>query len=225
MTDESKNMPIVANDGFDPQVPSDRVIIGERLKWTSEDGWIAWGEPVAETVELLAVGCSDFLQMWHDKRVVEVIADKPLPDIDILNDKVPVENWEKDFSGNPKPPWVHTWAAYFLNPKTGDRLTYLNSTFGARIAVLQLKDRVSSMRMLRGANVTPLVTLGDKPMVTRFGTKSRPDFQIKDWVLLGGNNKQAASQLAAPLQPAPTSALTKVAAPTASEVLNDDLPF
>ena len=37
------------------------------------------------------------------------------------------------------------------------------------------------MRMLRGDNVLPVVTLGERPMKTQFGVKSRPHFEIVDW--------------------------------------------
>ena len=37
------------------------------------------------------------------------------------------------------------------------------------------------MRMVRGARVMPLVNLGERPMKTKFGMKTRSHFEIVDW--------------------------------------------
>ena len=70
---------------------------------------------------------------------------------------------------------------------SGGTFTYLNSTFGARIAVEQLKEKVITMRALRGAKVVPVVRLTHRPMKTFVGMKHRPEFEIVDWRQLGGD--------------------------------------
>ena len=74
-----------------------------------------------------------------------------------------------------------TAVVYFIDPLTGGFYTFVSSTTGGRIAVDHLKELVSGMRMLRGDRVLPLITLGERPMKTRFGAKTRPHFEIVDW--------------------------------------------
>jgi hypothetical protein len=48
------------------------------------------------------------------------------------------------------------------------------------------------MRRYRGA-VSPIVTLGDAPMRTRYGERRRPHFNIIDWIRMGGDEPQQAA--------------------------------
>ena len=100
---------------------------------------------------------------------------------------MPASEWEPGLDGKPKPPWVHQYIAYLIDPASGGTFTYLNSTVGARIAIDQLKEKVITMRALRGARVVPVVRLTHRPMKTFVGMKHRPEFEIVDWRKLGGD--------------------------------------
>jgi hypothetical protein len=110
-----------------------------------------------------------------------VILDKPLPDPDDLNSAIPVGEWEKGVDGQPRPPWAHVVIVYGVDIAVGVPYTFISATTGAHIAFDHLMDAVYGMRMLRGDSVLPVVELGERPMKTKFGTKSRPSFNIVSW--------------------------------------------
>jgi hypothetical protein len=116
-----------------------------------------------------------------------------------------------------------------LDPGTAATFTLSNHTAGARIAVRNLKDQVSRMRMLRGENVVPLVELSRAPMKTEFGQKLRPDFKVVSWHRLGGEHGTLVEGGTPPHQLSPTTAPrlehTEVEQPTTREELDDEIPF
>jgi hypothetical protein len=218
MNDDTKNLPITIDNGFDAaDRSSDRIIRGTIVRCVDGNWSDADGAKVPAGTQLLAWAMTEALQLWRNKLPVEAIIKQPgtsLPDIDELNSDIPREQWELGLNG-PRPPWVKQHIVYLLNPIDGSELTFISSTTGAAIATERLHDRVRNMRMLRGSQVVPLVELGNAPMPTKFGTKLRPDFVIVEWRNLGG-----------PAIPAQAPALigTKVDEPTYEEVLNDSIP-
>jgi hypothetical protein len=166
-------------DGFSGSFSSDRTIKGtqrvgnDAQHWRDRDGQKA-------PAQLLVVGVDAILQRWLEG-LPQVIRDKPLPNPDDLNAAIPVSEWEIGIDGQKRPPWADTAVVYFIDPNTGAFYTFVSSTKGGRIAVEHLRESVEGMGMLRGGRVLPLVTLGERPMKTRFGTKSRPHFEIVDW--------------------------------------------
>jgi hypothetical protein len=208
------------DDGFAPIASSnDRVIVGSLLKFV--DGqWTDMGIAVPPGTKLLAVATNKVLQRWHDQRVIETIDQKPLPDVELLNEAIPKEQWELGPNNEPRPPWQVTYVLYLLDPKICEKFTYANSTIGAKIAVTTLADKVTTMRKLRGANVVAEIELAAKPMTTRFGVKQRPEFRILKWVNLGPGGG-APALIEAPAQPK----LPEVKPPTTKEALNDELPW
>ena len=98
--------------------------------------------------------------------------------------------------------------------------TFSNSTVGARIAVGRLADRVQMMRAMRAPTVVPVVKLSSKIMVTKYGEKARPDFEIVEWRNLGGGGEPAAIEHKSDDKPG-----TAVKPVTASEELNDQIPW
>jgi hypothetical protein len=105
-----------------------------------------------------------------------------------------------------------------VDPATGTKYVYAAATAGAHIAVEKLKERVITMRLLRGARVMALVELGRAPMKTKYKYKKseRPDFRIIDWYLPGGDGGML-SPPTAPQLPSPAAAkvpATKEAQPT-----------
>jgi hypothetical protein len=164
------------------------------------------------------------VQCWQGQKVVDCIVqleDEPLPDIGALNDKIPQSEWEKGLDGKPRAPWVNVWGFYLCNLQDGSIYTFINSTIGSRIAYDKLNDRIQMIRMLRGANVAPEVKLDSRPMKTQYGMRPRPEFTILRWV--GPSNDTAAALVEHKVAGAP--ALKSVPTPTASEELNDEVPW
>ena len=75
---------------------------------------------------------------------------------------------------------------HLLDLATATTYTYVNSTFGAKLAYDILCERVTTMRLLRGARVVPVVKLDERPFRTSFGPRKRPEFTIISWRMIGG---------------------------------------
>jgi hypothetical protein len=165
------------DDGFNSPTGGGRLIKGIRISWNQE--WTD-ADGCAPPSEMLAIAIKEVLQRWQDGNPT-VIATLPLPDPDVLNEAIPVNEWEIGLDNKPTPPWAHNVVVYYIDPKGGGTYTYISPTVGGHIAVDQLHEAVKTKRFLEGAQVVPLVRLSDKPMKTRFGMKSRPHFEIVDW--------------------------------------------
>jgi hypothetical protein len=231
-----------------------RLIKGQLIRWNETNGWMD-RDGLRPPEIMLAVALSEAIQRWRDKKVVEEITAKPLPDVNLLNEAVPKHEWEPGLDGQPKPPYSHQFVVYLLDSGSGAFFTYLNSTVGARIAHEQLREKVVTMRTLRGTRVVPVVKLTHRPMKTFVGMKHRPEFEIVGWKQLGGEGgtlpSPRAPQLTSPgtaekpeskSEPAsdPTpepkskasnaanatlSALADVSEPTTAEVMKDSIPW
>jgi len=194
----------------------DRVVQGVILRCV--DGHWSCTDDSDPPAQFVVLDTSEALQRWEDQMPVETIrktADEPLPDVAELNAAIPQDEWEDGIDGTPRPPWQHQFVAYLLDPKDASIYTYLNSTTGARIAVERLQSRMRWMQALRGVGVKPIVTLGSRPMKTKFGKKERPEFVIEKWVALDGNGGAAVE----------TPQLTAVKEPTRQEDLKDEIRF
>jgi hypothetical protein len=198
-----------------------RLIKGERLKFV--DG--RWSDSADSTVpeKMLVLNRIRAVQCWREQKIADCIAqkdDEPLPDVDELNAKIPEAEWELGLDGKPRGPWQNVWGFYLCNPHDGSIYTYINGTIGSRIAYDKLNDRIEMVRMLRGANVAPVVKLDSRPMKTKFGSKMRPEFTIINFVGFGGEPVPALEH-----KVADAPALKPVPTPTASEELNDEIPW
>jgi hypothetical protein len=209
------NLPIPIEDDFDPGATNDRLIQGTIIRcvdgrWADRDG-----VSFPNGTQMLVLGTTKAVQRWQDKVPVETFTERPLPDIALLNEAVPKDQWEEGLNG-PRPPYVLQHIAYLIDPRDASIYTFINSTTGAAIAVERLTQKVHSMRLLRGQKVSPIVKLDAKPMTTKFGQKMRPEFVIVDWRDLGcgGLGKKPAPQLGKPVKPV-----------SVAEELNDELPF
>jgi hypothetical protein len=222
---EERNLPVNyeedTDDGYAPVETSDRMVVGDLIKYTSDNGWTESGLPVESNKKLAAIAVNKVLQRWQEERVVETIAQKPLPDPDEMNAAIPQSEWEEGPDGKPRPPWQLAHFVYLLEIETCEKLTFVSATIGAKIAVSALQDRVAWMRKLRGADVVPQVELSFKPMSTRFGMRKRPDFKIVGWLDL----KAGAGAPPPALRQLPPTELKEVTPPTAAEEMNDELPF
>ena len=174
----------VDDDGFGGSIASSRFIRGQILRWTDTGGWTD-RDGLKPPEELLVLACNEGLQRWKGKKA-ESITTKPLPDPNELNASIPVAEWELGTDGKPRPPWAHVAIVYLIDPRTAGLFTYLNSTIGAHIAWDVLREKVKTMRALRGERVLALVRPSTRPMKTKVGMKTRPEFEITGWRLLGG---------------------------------------
>jgi hypothetical protein len=216
MNEVTVSTPAVIEDGFNKSDQEDRLIRGNIARcvdgvWKDSDG-----TPIPADGRWVAWATGECLQRWQDKLPVETIIKKPgvpLPDVDELNAKIPQKEWEKGIDNKPRPPWARQYILYLLNAETGAELTFISGTVGAAIAVESLRNKTGNMRMLRGARVVPIVTLGNKLMQTNFGSRLRPEFVIQEWRELGASSPAIASELR-----------KKIAPPTLAEELNDEIP-
>jgi hypothetical protein len=215
------NVP-VKSDGFD-DAAAGRVIQGEIIKFVDGEWKTKEGEPVPVDLPLLALATTRVLQKWVAKMPTETLLERPgepLPDVDELNAAIPESTWEVGMNGK-RPPWTLSAVVYFLRPGDASAFTFISSTAGGRVATERLAERVSRMRLLRGAKVLPLITLGSAPMKTRYGVKDRPEFVISDWKDFGA----PAQALPPPGTPTPPSIGAPVAPVSVREELNDSIGF
>jgi hypothetical protein len=186
-----------------------RVLRGEIVK--CQDG--KWNVNVGK---LLVAGVHDCLQHWQDGEPIETITTQPLPDVNDLNAAIPKDEWEEGLNG-PRPPWQLSHIVYLIDVADGSTYTFASGTTGARIATDNLADRIQTMCLLRGENVLPEVLLSSKPMPTKFGPRTRPDFKIVDWRAVGNGKPKAIEHKAD---------VGKTVEPTkAAEELNDKIPW
>jgi hypothetical protein len=177
------------------------------LRWTDTAGWTD-RDGLAPPSPMLVLAVDEALQRWKDKKQ-ELIREKPLPDIEQLNAAIPQSEWELGKDGKLHA-WEHVVIVCLINPATGRSYRYTAATVGAHIAYDELREAVMGMRALRGANVFPVVNLGEKPWNTSFGLRKRPYFDIIDFQTPGGTApavpaKSAPPQLSAPVETPPTS--------------------
>jgi hypothetical protein len=190
-------------------------------KWVDADG-LQPPEP------LVVMGVTQALQCWRDGKPTDTVVKRSgesLPNVDDLNEQIPKNEWEKGLNGEPRPPWVHQHIVYLVDPGSAEAFTFLNSTWGARIAVERLAERISNMRQLRGVSALPLVKLESRQMKTKFGTKQRPEFVIVEWRELANQPEVKAIEHKPKADDAKAAKPGRpVAPPTLSEELNDVIP-
>jgi hypothetical protein len=227
MCAESTKLPVFffgGDDGDDEF--DDRLIQGGRGKWVDKV-WTLDGVPPGEKDGFLPTGSGFVLQRWVDG-TPEVILKEPgkkLPDPKSLNAKIPQEEWPLNkFTGQPEPPWKVVAFAYLLREHDAARFTHINSTWGTRICVHSIRERIRDMGALRGTPVLPIVRLTSAPMVSKkFPGRFRPEFEVIEWRNLGGNQQ---AQIEAPkLAPTLSEQVgTSVQEPTTEELFNDAIP-
>jgi hypothetical protein len=205
---------------------SNRLIKGSILrcvdgKWTDTAG-------IAPPERLVALGTTQALQCWSGGKPTDTVMaspGKPLPSADELNSQIPEDEWEKGLDGKPRAPWVLQHVAYLVDPVSCEAYTFINGTFGAKIAVERLAERVATMQRLRGGAALPVVKLESRPMKTKFGTKLRPEFAIVEWREFADQPEVKAIEHKPKADDAKAARPGKPVAPlTLSEELNDELP-
>jgi hypothetical protein len=225
-TIEDKPAPLPAptvlhNDGFDApdEDAGSGIIQGTKLKFSNSAAWLDDNDDViAKDRQFIGSKIIKVVQMWlldpktqklkpAETRILP--PDQLFPDIDHMNAEAPPEQWREHF-GTKKGPWEKSLVLYLLDPKNMRGFTYVASSFGGMRAVSDLKADTQRARLLHGANVYPLLTLGDVFMPTQFGGRQRPCFNVVKFIPIG----------AAPAQP-------QLAKPEKSKNndLDDSIPF
>src|SRR5262249_4126696 len=197
MTDDDNKLPTVQFD--DDEGYSDQAIKGPILKcvdarWSVRDGTeLRDGEP------FLCTGTAQGNQRFIDNMSELIMKQrgKPLADVDELNEQIPQDEWGDGLDGKPRPPWQRVYLVYLIRLHDASMFTFISGTSGARIAFNKLANQVYNMRVLRGANVAPILKLSAKPMKTKFGVKMRPDFEIVEFREIGGGG-QSVPQIESP---------------------------
>jgi len=192
-----------------------RLLRGRLLKWNEVDGYRDPDGVQPVVGPYLLWGMEQGYQRWKDRTVVEEIIDKPLPDLEQLNEAIPQSEWEPGLDGHPRPPYSHQYCVYLLDPNDDQFFTLMNSTVGMKILWELLAERWEVMRHLRGEDVIAVVNLATR--LFRKGTKYRPDLKILEWRKRrgGGGDRLAGPVAPTPQLPPPSSAPSAPPAPAA----------
>jgi hypothetical protein len=225
MCADQTKVPVIFGDDDDDY--SDRLIQGGRAKWVDKV-WAMDGTSPREEDRFLVTGTGFAVQRFVDG-LPEVILKEPgksLPDPEELNDAIPRDEWPiGKFSGQPEGPWKIVGFAYLLRMHDAARFTHINSTWGTRMCVRSIRERIRDMRVLRGCAVFPIVRPASAPMPSKkYPGRFRPEFEIDGWTQLDGNQP---AQIESPKQPpTPSEQIGKPVEPvTLKEELNDEIPL
>jgi len=216
---EGKNMSNIIKLNPNLNLPIDRILVGMQANWSAETKWVDRdGLPIPQTPKLV-LGMRTFLRRWLEKKPLDII-EHPLPNIDELNASVP-KPWPIGLSGQEEPPYALYYAVHFCDPATGALYTFVNKTYGSKIAYERLEEQVAVTRALRGANVFPVVLLDQVPMKTvNFGMKSRPNFNVIEFKVPPGHGGESDGQLlpraSSPQLSGPTGAAATRPSPASS---------
>jgi len=224
MSDENK-LPTIFDDDDDDY--SDRLLQGGRAKWVDKV-WTMDGTPPREEDRFLVTDTGFALQRWLDG-IPEVIQKEPgksLPDPDDLNNETPKKEWPiGKFSGKPEGPWKVVAFAHLLRLRDAARFTHINSTWGTRICVRSIRDRMRDMSRLLGV-VFPIVQLTSVPMPSKkFPGRFRPEFEVIEFRDFSGG-RQSVPQIESPKSGGAAEQIGKPVKPvTTGEELDDSIPF
>jgi hypothetical protein len=188
MCADQTGLPVIFGDDNDEY--SDRLVQGGRGKWVDKV-WTMDGTPPREEDHFLVTGAGFALQSWVDglPKVILKEPGKSLPNPDDLNNVIPVDKWPiGKFTGQPEPPWKLVGYAHLLRQHDGAVFTHINSTWGTRICIRLLRERMRNMCVLRDASVFPIVRLTSAPMPSKkYPGRFRPELEILEWRQTGAN--------------------------------------
>jgi hypothetical protein len=172
--------------------------------------------------EVIATDVMSVVSCFIDRKLLDEKIENPEApfDLDQMNGEIPEGEWGTGLDGRPKPPWQRQTLLYLLDERDAGEYTFVTQSIGGNVAVRELKAKVRRMRMLkRIEDYYPVVRLKSTPWKTQYGMRTRPDFEVIDWVPLGPK---------APLQietkPAEITAPTKKGK-TRPDEMNDEIPF
>jgi hypothetical protein len=224
MSDENK-LPTIFND--DEEEYGDRLLQGGRAKWVDKV-WTLDGIPSREEDRWLVKDTGFVLQRWVEG-LPEIIWKEPgksLPDPEHLNSEIPRAEWPLNkFTGEREGPWKIVAFAHLLRERDAARYTHVNSTWGTRICVPSIRERIRDMSTIRRVAVDPIVRLTSAPMPSKkFPGRFRPELEVLGWRPRGGDQP---AQIEPPKSGSGTTAkqIGKIEPPTIQEELNDSINF
>jgi hypothetical protein len=168
---------------------SDRIIIGEHVKYTNDSKWVLKSDPNNTDIigrELVASSVARVVQKWSPENLpLERITLGPgekFPDVKAMNEKCPQSEWRIGPSGKLEGPWQAQHILYLADLDKAERYTYPTATVGGHRAITDLIGKIDWMRRFRGSTVYPVVKLSKTFMPTKFGGRMRPEFPIVRWI-------------------------------------------
>jgi hypothetical protein len=211
----------IESDGFSERYEEETTSRGvKRLRFDAktESRYFADGVALAKGT-YVAVNCYEEQLYWRDKKLVEPRRirrpGEPWQSAAERNNALPKTEWViSEFTGALEGPIKDNYAIELLDLRDGSKFIFSNATWGHQKCFFDLRERVRSMRLLRGEHVYAIVSPSSVPMKTRFGVTQRPHLEIVGWRTFG----PTPAVISAPLQGEP------VAEPTTAEIINDDLP-
>jgi hypothetical protein len=227
MSNDLTDKPAAQLDGFagfedgvegDEEQFSERIIIGERLKFTNEAKWLDTNEADLSERELVAVDVKRVVQKWsRENQPIDRIILAPgqkFPDIKKMNEETPQSEWREGPDGKLHGPWQSQHVLYLGDVDKVERFCFPTATTGGHRAVCDLVDKIKWMRRWRGAAVYPVVKLSKTFMPTRFGGRMRPDLPVQRWVAFGGGGESLPAAETPKLETISTSAPAEASAKT-----------
>jgi hypothetical protein len=219
---EQANSLVVGAFNDDDDNYSDRLLKGGRAKWVDQV-WTLDGTAPRGEDRFLVTGSGYALQRWLNG-LPEVILKEPgrsLPNPDDLNAEIPKDQWPANkFTGQPELPWKTIGFVYLLRIHDAAVFTHINATWGTRVCVRSIRERMRNMCILRGASVFPVVKLTSAPIPSKkFPGRFRPELECIEWRQLGGDK---------PVQiepPKPAEIGKPVEPVTTKEELDDEIPW
>jgi hypothetical protein len=165
----------------------------------------------------VAVNCYEEQLRWGDKKVIERRIRRPgepWQSAAERNDALPKTEWVmSEFTGVLEGPIRDNYAVELLNLRDGSKYIFSNSTWGHQQCFFDLRERVRSMRLLRGEQVYAIVSPSTAPMKTRYGITQRPHLEIVGWRTFGPTPAAITAPLGEPVDELSTA-----------EIINDDWP-
>jgi hypothetical protein len=176
---------ILPNDGFDVQenTSSSSSIVGTMMKFTEGQYRINKDQTVPIGTRLVAKTVVTAWVHWVDQKPVEHRVTQPgqshplrvdLPDQDETA-------WPPGLNQEPSDPWRDTRYLHLIDQKTGADYTFVTDGVGGRQGIADLKSAIANVRNAHPAAL-PIIALGSVPMKTKFGIRSRPQFNVVEWV-------------------------------------------
>lgn len=178
------NIATTTNDGFDVQEnTSSSSIIGTMMKFTEGQYRINKDQVVPIGTPLVAKAVVTAWVHWVDQKPAEHRITQPGKSHP-LRDELPDQDeaaWPPGLNQEPSDPWRDTRYLHLVDQKTGADYTFITDGVGGRQGIADLKNAIANVRHAHPAAL-PIVALNSVPMKTKFGVRSRPQFNVVEWV-------------------------------------------
>jgi hypothetical protein len=149
--------------------------------------WSSDGIEMPAGIQLIVDETEIVVDHWDLDGKVKTFREKPLPDVDAENDKIPQSKWPRDKSGNQRRPWRKCVVIRLINPKTYETFEFKSDTAGAWRAYRALRRCMDNQLKVDGVAAKPIVELGWNWMPTQYGKDvPAPHLSIAGWWRLGG---------------------------------------